>query len=885
MNAPDPAYPADRLEIFADQRHPAVQRRLAAILSADIQGYSLLMAADEEAAHPRVCRSIRHFSETLQRADGKIIALAGDGLLAEFPSSVTALRFAVALQAYLEREGAADPPHERIRFRIGLHVGDILVHQGALGGDSVNIAARLQQLADPGGICVSRGAYEQVHRIVRLEYSYIGEIALKNISTPVEVFKVGPGPNAPGVVAGARTAAAVGSPDPARPRPKAALSIAVLGPLRATVEDCEVRLRSRKAQAVLVYLALCGNGRETRERLVGLLWSESAEAKARASLRQTLHELREALAAAGYEGLGTAGQLLALDAATVSVDVAAVLGRVEVGQDLLLRPQILDSFLQGFDDVDPAFDLWVQAKRQAVRDAMLRQLEDGLRRPELAAERRLLLCQALLALDPTHEEACRCVMRGRVGRGDVAGALRSYEALWRLLGDEYDTEPLPETQALVAQIKLGQFDPPAPAEPRRAPPPAAIPAAVSRATKLALVVEPFVMEDVEATRSHLVEGFRRNLIACLVRFREWFVLEGDGGRAPRVTHSSVSVAYQLSAAAGQIGKTAYLALTLREIDSNLYVWSERFELSLDRWFETQQRIVRRIAMTLNVQLSAERLGRLAAEPDVALQVYDKWLRGQAMISRFDPEVWDRAGQLFNEAASEAPNFSLALSSLAEMNNSVHIAHPGILRDPAKALATVEIGRRAVALDPTDSRAQLCLGWSHAMAKQFPQAAVHMELAAELNPNDSWTLMSSALFHAFYGEFDRARALANESLDMSLTPTATHWAYQMNILFLAQDYEAAIEAGNHAQDVIRTLPAWRAASLFHLGHTEAAAADARRFLADIRRRWFGIAPPTDAAIGSWLLHLYPISDAAHWERLRLGVSGAGIPDSGIRHNAW
>ena len=272
-----------------------------------------------------------------------------------------------------------------------------------------------------------------------------------------------------------------------------------------------------------------------------------------------------------------------------------------------------------------------------------------------------------------------------------------------------------------------------------------------------------------------------------------FTLAGDGllaefASSVNALRFAIAIQAELAAAAGQIGRIAFLALTLREIDSNVYVWSERFELTLNSWFKAQQHIVRRIAMTLNVHLSAERLARLAGEPDVALHAFDKWLRGQAMISRFDPELWSRAGQLFAEAASEAPHFSLALSNFAEMNNSMHIAHPGMFRDPVKAEATLPIARRAVALDPTDSRAQLCLGRSYAMANQFPQAAVHMELASGLNANDSWTLMSTALFAGFYGEPGRACDLARQSLDLSLTPTPTptHWAYQVSILFLARD---------------------------------------------------------------------------------------------------
>ncbi len=663
----------------------------------------------------------------------------------------------------------------------------------------------------------------------------------------------------------------------------AVLMISVLGPLHATVGGVSVNLRSRKARAVLAYLALSKSGRETRERLVGLLWSESSEDKARASLRQTLRELRDGLSAAGYKGLATPRETLALDSRTVVVDVNAVLRHGvdgEVHHELLAQRNIMDSFLQDLVDADPAFAQWARAQRQMIHDSILRQLEDGLRRPDVASGARRRICEALLGIDPTHEEACRCVMRGRAEDGDLAGAVRAYDTLWRLLGDEYDSEPSLATQDLAARIKMGLFEPSSATDTRAAAP------APARPTKVALTVESFVLQSIDSARVHLVDGFRRNLIACLVRFREWFVLEGHPGEAtPRVARADVSGRYQLAAAAGQLGSIVYLALTLREVDTGLYIWSERFELALNGWFEVQQRVVRRIAMTLNVQLSAERLARLSHEPDVSLTVYDKWLRGQAMLARFDPDVWSRAGQLFAEAAAEAPNFSLAFSSQAEMNNSIHIAHPGIFRDARKATGTLDIARRAVEVDPTDSRAQLCLGWSYAMAKLFPQAAIHMELAAGLNPNDSWTLMSTALFNAFYGELDRALDLARQSLEMSLSPTTAHWAYHVSILFLAGDYEGTIDATDRTQDVIRTMPAWRAASLFHLGRLDEARVDAARFIVGTRQRWFGAMAPNEAAIGRWLLHLYPIRDAANWERLRVGVTGAGIPDAGIRHNDW
>ncbi|HEY8287699.1 MAG TPA: BTAD domain-containing putative transcriptional regulator, partial [Acetobacteraceae bacterium] len=441
------------------------------------------------------------------------------------------------------------------------------------------------------------------------------------------------------------------------------LALSVFGAARAAVGAHEVRLRSRKSRAVLAYLALNDSGQETRERLVGLLWSESGEEKARANLRQVLHELRSALEQAGYTGLRAERQTLELERGSFAVDLQDVLLSAEHhhAHDLVLdQPRIADTLLQDFEDLDPAFRVWLLAKRQTVQDRLVRNLETGLRDERIDRTERRRLAEALMSLDPTHEEACRLLMRTRAEEGDVGTALKAYAALWHVLEEEYDQEPSAATQQLVSEIKQGLFDaPPAPAAtvpapaaralspPAQArqtmadvgigdvviPAPAPVPPGPTAPTfiRMALQVEPFGINGVSADRAHLVEGFRHHLIACLVRFREWYVTDGPVEPEPDSTRHGVSARYAVGATAYQAGNAINLVLTLRELDGGIFVWSDRFELTLDNWFEAQQRIVRRIAMSLNVQLSTERLMRLAYEPDVSLQVYDKWLRGQALI--------------------------------------------------------------------------------------------------------------------------------------------------------------------------------------------------------------------------------------------------------------
>ena len=173
-----------------------------------------------------------------------------------------------------------------------------------------------------------------------------------------------------------------------------------------------------------------------------------------------------------------------------------------------------------------------------------------------------------------------------------------------------------------------------------------------------------------------------------------------------------------------------------------------------------------------------------------------------------------------------------------------------------------------------------------MAKQYAQAEMHIELACELNPNDTWTLISAAPLLIFCGQPERALALARPALDIAVAPSRSHWAYHCFVQFLTGNYEAALESAQRAEDVLfGTLAAWRAAAFAHLGHKPEATEAADQFLAAIRADWFGIELATDEAIVRWLLQLYPISRRADWARLRDGLRLAGLPTGTAEHHNW
>jgi adenylate cyclase len=194
-----------------------VQRRLVAVFAADVEGYSRLMGADEVGALKGLTERRAILDKAIAQHRGRIANTAGDSVLAEFGSAVDAVHCAVEAQAALAEANSKLPSDKRINFRIGIHVGDVMVRAGDLFGDGVNIAARLQTLAQPGGVCVSGEAYGQVRKVLPITFTDLGVQQVKNIEEPVRVYAL----NTKGVVA---TGSEPDKPPPLPDKP----SIAVL---------------------------------------------------------------------------------------------------------------------------------------------------------------------------------------------------------------------------------------------------------------------------------------------------------------------------------------------------------------------------------------------------------------------------------------------------------------------------------------------------------------------------------------------------------------------------------------------------------------------------------------------------------------------------------
>ena len=167
-----------------------IKRQLKAIFSADVKGYSKLMGDDDEATVQTITAYRKIIADCIVRHLGRVVDSPGDNILAEFKSALAAVNSAIEIQNVLKAENYKLPQDRRMDFRIGINLGDILHKDDRIYGDGVNVAARIESLADPGGICISRGVFDQVKKKVRQGFEYLGEHAVKNIAEPVRIYRV-----------------------------------------------------------------------------------------------------------------------------------------------------------------------------------------------------------------------------------------------------------------------------------------------------------------------------------------------------------------------------------------------------------------------------------------------------------------------------------------------------------------------------------------------------------------------------------------------------------------------------------------------------------------------------------------------------------------------
>lgn len=643
----------------------------------------------------------------------------------------------------------------------------------------------------------------------------------------------------------------------------------------------------RKTRALLAVIAMSGTRPALRGRLAELLWSRRPEEQARASLRQEIHRLLEALRPVGADVLQITRDHLSLRPGVAWMDVEEVMGAT-VKQPAALA-LLEGDLLEDLDGADPAFDTWLTTERERLRDHG-RALAEALLHESDDPDATIPAAQRLLAIDRAHEGAWRALMRSHAARGERGMAIQAYERCRAVLADSLDAAPSAETQKLLAEIRgAGGVRAPSrqtPArqanateeEPASGAGEAAPDGTAGRAIRIGVV--PFQQALADAADAHLSSGIAEEITVALSALRSMAVVSSNAlarfaaeNRDEEAIRQAFGLDYLLDGSIQRI--RARLRVSARLLDlgaANHIVWARRFDRQAEDALAMQDEIAAEIVAQIEPAILLIE-GRRAALRNVAdANAHELVLRALPQLSRMEQAPFLRAGELLRRAVQLEPEHATAHSWSAFWH--ILLVGQGWGGQPQDSIAEAgRLAERAVQLDPFDSRTLTLAGHvSAALQHRLHEAVSLHDRALALNPALAMGWAFSAATHAFLGNL--AEAERRGARYKKLTPmhpfAFVFDGYLAAIQLLQRDHAAAVATG---RTVTQMNPLFAAgykpylAALGHLGRKQEAAVALRRLLAlepeFSIQRFLAMAP-----------FARECDRAAYGEGLRL----AGVPDS-------
>ena len=593
-------------------------RRLVAILAADIAGYSALMGADEA----RTVRDLKGHQATILpmvvEFGGRVIDTAGDGILAEFPSVVNALECAVAIQSKMAERNAGAEPERCMEFRIGVNIGDVVYDEARIYGDGINVAARLEAIAEPGGICISSKVYEEVSGRIDLVYQDIGEQQLKNIARPVRVYRVQLSKDRIG----------------AERRFTAILAASIAGYSRLVENDDQGSLARWKAHW---HALIEPNIKEFHGRIVRVIGDGVLVEFANVvdAVRCAV-EVQRGMAACNAEvpldkrielRMGINFGELIFDGGDFwgdSVTVAAHLEALAEPGGICVSGRVQDDAL---GKLDIAFE---NAGEQQLKD---------IARPVRVY--RIRTDSAVPAPPVIQRKPRAGSSRLRWGLAAVAllVLLGGGVSVWRLVSHPFSLSQL-----------LRAVQSPAPLAP----------------DKRAIAVLPFVNMSSDPQQEYFSDGMTEDLITELSRLPGLLVIARNSvytfkGRAvkPDQVSRELGVRYVIEGSVRKVDNRIRITAQLVDANTGFHMWAQYYDRDLQDVFAVQEEIARRITRAMAVKLTKEEernMGRPYTSSEVA---WEYFMRGAELFRRTTPKDNANARELFEKAIDLDQEFSRA----------------------------------------------------------------------------------------------------------------------------------------------------------------------------------------------------------------------------------
>jgi DNA-binding SARP family transcriptional activator/TolB-like protein len=609
----------------------------------------------------------------------------------------------------------------------------------------------------------------------------------------------------------------------------------------------------RKTRALLALIALANPRPVLRGRLAEQLWSRRPEEQARASLRQEIHRLLDALSPAGSEVVAVTRDQLSLRPGAVWIDVDEVI-RASSEQPASLA--LLDGdLLEDLDGIDPNFDAWLNTERESLRDRA-RGIAESMLKDSLEPEAAIAAAQRLLGIDRAHEGAWRALMRAHAARGERGLAVQAYDRCRSVLADMLDAAPSAETQQLLNTIRgpshsrlpLRPPQPPEADEP--APPPEVHSALVTRGQDrptarggVHIGVMPFRLVGIADEDAHLASGLADEITTALARFRWLFIVSSNSlgrfaaeQRDESAIRRELGLDFLLDGTVQRFSDTIRVNLRLLDLRANnQIVWAQRFDRQADDLLSLQDEIAAQVVAQIDPEILLIEAKRSTSRGHVDSTAYDLMLRAIPLMNRMEHDAFMRAGKYLADAITLEPDYAAAYAWYAYW----HIFLVG--QDWAPAPQTVmqtagELAERAIMLDPFDARGLSISGHVRAfLNRRLDEAKVLHERALTLNPNLAMAWALSAVTYAYAGDPEEAARRANRYKKLSpLDPHAFFFdAFFVLIYLMKRDYQAAVETG---RSVSQLNPAFSAsykpylAALGHLQRDQEAATIRQRLLA-------------------------------------------------------
>lgn len=628
--------------------------------------------------------------------------------------------------------------------------------------------------------------------------------------------------------------AATGSADPVVVR------LRLIGQMEASTPNGESILPpGRKTRALLAIIALSAPRPVLRSRLAELLWSRRPEEQARASLRQEIHRLLEVLAPASKEVLAINRDSLALRPGAVWVDVEEVLRATTTHPASLA---LLDGeLLEELDGVDPAFDGWLQSERERLRDRA-RTVGETLLLEQSSPEALIVVAQQLLSIDRAHEGAWRALMRAHAERGERGMAIQSYDRCRAVLADLLDAMPSTETQALLADIRLGRTARPAapvaspPAEQRPEP------RAASPRVGAKLGVLPLTLVGTDETEAHLALGLAEEITSAMQRVR-WLFLVSSGslaqfvqqGRDDAGLRRAFGLDFVLDGLVQRVGRRLRITLRLVDLrDGGQIVWARRFDRQTSDLLTLQEEVAAEVVAQVDPEILAIESRRAAQRPTSDAAAYDLLLRALPGLGRLEREHFMQSGQLLRRAISLEPDFAAAYAWYACWLTL--LISQGWARDREAAVNdAAQHAERAVTLDPQDAKGLAIAGHVRAsLQRRIREGIALHERALALNPNLAMAWALSGFAHLQLGDWEEGERRLTRYKQLAPTdPHAFHYDTGFSLVAMAKrDYEGVVTAGRSVSEMN---PAFSNAcelylsALGYLGQMQEAAVVRRRLL--------------------------------------------------------